>query len=237
MGDWKIEGDYWRDGAVCVRDAFDDLFVDLARDAIEANLAELSPYAKRASDRRRGVRRGLLQLGADRADAPVHRRVAAAIAAELMGRDGAPLPRPRPGQGAGTPSAPRGTRTCRTTTSTAGSTRRCGSRSTRCPGVDARVRRGRTGSGHAALVPRRRGSGSPAARSPSCPIDERGRFRHRLGTRARRRVLSTCDAAGRRRRQARRRRGCCRCASWATTWSTPPGAWTRHRRPPGSRTS
>jgi hypothetical protein len=50
VGDWKTEGDYWRYGAVCVRDAFDLHFVDLAREAIEANLAELSPNAKRASD-------------------------------------------------------------------------------------------------------------------------------------------------------------------------------------------
>jgi ectoine hydroxylase-related dioxygenase (phytanoyl-CoA dioxygenase family) len=45
-----IEGDFARDGAVCVRGAFDEGFVDLAREAIDANLADLSPYAKRASD-------------------------------------------------------------------------------------------------------------------------------------------------------------------------------------------
>ena len=28
MGEWKTEGDYWRDGAVCVRNAFDDHFVE-----------------------------------------------------------------------------------------------------------------------------------------------------------------------------------------------------------------
>jgi ectoine hydroxylase-related dioxygenase (phytanoyl-CoA dioxygenase family) len=46
---FRIDGDYWRDGAVCVRGAFDADQVELARAAIEANLAALSPNAKRAS--------------------------------------------------------------------------------------------------------------------------------------------------------------------------------------------
>jgi len=45
----RIEGDYWRDGAVCVRGAFSSTEVEIARDAIDANLADLSPHAKRAS--------------------------------------------------------------------------------------------------------------------------------------------------------------------------------------------
>jgi ectoine hydroxylase-related dioxygenase (phytanoyl-CoA dioxygenase family) len=44
-----LDGDFWRDGAVCVREAFDEAAVELARRAIEANLAALSPSAKRAS--------------------------------------------------------------------------------------------------------------------------------------------------------------------------------------------
>ena len=44
-----VEGDFWRDGAVCVRNAFSAADVDLARAAIDANLADLSPLAKRAS--------------------------------------------------------------------------------------------------------------------------------------------------------------------------------------------
>ncbi len=44
-----IEGDYARDGAVCVRQAFTPEHVEWAREAIEANLADLSPRAKRAS--------------------------------------------------------------------------------------------------------------------------------------------------------------------------------------------
>ncbi len=51
----KIEGDFWRDGAVCVRDAFGSEFVELAREAIDANLLALSPYAKRASRERDGA--------------------------------------------------------------------------------------------------------------------------------------------------------------------------------------
>lgn len=44
-----VEGDYWRDGAVCVRRAFSPESIELARRAIETNLASLSPAAKRAS--------------------------------------------------------------------------------------------------------------------------------------------------------------------------------------------
>ena len=44
-----IEGDYDRDGAVCVRQAFSPQEVRLATEAIDANLADLSPRAKRAS--------------------------------------------------------------------------------------------------------------------------------------------------------------------------------------------
>lgn len=44
-----MEGDYWRDGAVCVRGAFSPEMVALATEAIESNLASLSSLAKRAS--------------------------------------------------------------------------------------------------------------------------------------------------------------------------------------------
>lgn len=44
-----VEGDFWRDGAVCVRGAFSADEVAMARDAIDAVLADLSPHAKRAS--------------------------------------------------------------------------------------------------------------------------------------------------------------------------------------------
>lgn len=49
MSRWHIEGDYQRDGAVCVRGAFAAEQVEWARQAIDANLADLSPLAKRAS--------------------------------------------------------------------------------------------------------------------------------------------------------------------------------------------
>ncbi len=45
----EIEGDFARDGAVCVRGAFSVDDLALATEAIEANLADLSPLAKRAS--------------------------------------------------------------------------------------------------------------------------------------------------------------------------------------------
>lgn len=44
-----IEGDWERDGAVCVRGAFGPDHIALAAEAIDANLAQLSPCAKRAS--------------------------------------------------------------------------------------------------------------------------------------------------------------------------------------------
>lgn len=49
MSRWTIEGDYEADGAVCVRGAFTPEQVEWARDAIDENLADLSPRAKRAS--------------------------------------------------------------------------------------------------------------------------------------------------------------------------------------------
>lgn len=45
----EIEGDFWRDGAVCVRHAFSQEHLAWAAAAIDANLVALSPYAKRAS--------------------------------------------------------------------------------------------------------------------------------------------------------------------------------------------
>ncbi len=39
----KVEGNYQRDGAVCVRGAFSPDEIELARTAIDANLASLSP--------------------------------------------------------------------------------------------------------------------------------------------------------------------------------------------------
>ncbi len=50
VSDWTVEGDYWRDGAVCVRNAFSPEFVALATEAVDANVASLSPNAKRASN-------------------------------------------------------------------------------------------------------------------------------------------------------------------------------------------
>ncbi len=45
----EIIGDFWAGGAVCVRGAFSAEEIALATAAIEANLASLSPLAKRAS--------------------------------------------------------------------------------------------------------------------------------------------------------------------------------------------
>jgi ectoine hydroxylase-related dioxygenase (phytanoyl-CoA dioxygenase family) len=45
----RIDGDFWSDGAVCVRGLLSPAEVELACAAIDANLASLSPRAKRAS--------------------------------------------------------------------------------------------------------------------------------------------------------------------------------------------
>lgn len=44
-----VEGDFWRDGVCCTRGAFNAEQIELLTRAIEANLADLSPLAKRAS--------------------------------------------------------------------------------------------------------------------------------------------------------------------------------------------
>jgi ectoine hydroxylase-related dioxygenase (phytanoyl-CoA dioxygenase family) len=44
-----VDGDFWQDGAVRVRGVLPPELVDVARVAIDANLADLSPLAKRAS--------------------------------------------------------------------------------------------------------------------------------------------------------------------------------------------
>lgn len=49
MSNWTIEGDYEADGAVCVRGAFTPEQIGWATEAIDENLADLSPRAKRAS--------------------------------------------------------------------------------------------------------------------------------------------------------------------------------------------
>ena len=74
---------------MCVRGAFDASFVELAREAIDANLAELSPYAKRASDAGDGA--FVEDFCNWQRIEPMRRFIfespAAEIAAELMGSD------------------------------------------------------------------------------------------------------------------------------------------------------
>ena len=82
-----VEGDFRRDGAVCVRGAFGAEHVALASQAIEDNLAALSPLAKRASSDEDGA---FLEDFCSWARIPAMERFirdspAAAIAAELMG--------------------------------------------------------------------------------------------------------------------------------------------------------
>ena len=105
----NIEGDFWRDGAVCVRGAFSPRRdrAGAAGDRREPGRS-LAVRQARQRRRRRCVHRGLLQLAADRRSSssssahPMRR----AIAAELIGgRTGPAVPRPRAGQGAGHPPA------------------------------------------------------------------------------------------------------------------------------------
>lgn len=83
----EIEGDYGRHGAVCVRGAFSPADIALATEAIEANLADLSPLAKRASSPEDGAFvedfRSWDRISA--MEAFIRNSPAAAIAGELMG--------------------------------------------------------------------------------------------------------------------------------------------------------
>ena len=82
-----IEGDFQRDGAVCVRGLVDPEQLALAEAAIEANLADLSPRAKRASADRDGA---FVEDFCNWTRLPamerfIRRSGTAAVAAELMG--------------------------------------------------------------------------------------------------------------------------------------------------------
>ncbi len=86
---WAVEGDYWRDGAVCVRKAFDAAEVELARRAIDAVLGSPSPHAKRASSADDGafVEDFCNWQRIPELEAFVRTSGAAAIAGTLMGTD------------------------------------------------------------------------------------------------------------------------------------------------------
>ncbi len=83
----RVEGDFGRDGAVCIRGAFSPADVQLARQAIDDNLAALSPYARRASDSDDGA--FIEDFCSWQRIAQMERFIrtspAASIAAELMG--------------------------------------------------------------------------------------------------------------------------------------------------------
>jgi ectoine hydroxylase-related dioxygenase (phytanoyl-CoA dioxygenase family) len=83
----EVLGDYWRDGAVCVRGAFTAEQVALARRAIDANLADLSSAAKRASADDDGafVEDFCSWSRIPELEAFVRTSGAAAVAGELMG--------------------------------------------------------------------------------------------------------------------------------------------------------
>jgi ectoine hydroxylase-related dioxygenase (phytanoyl-CoA dioxygenase family) len=78
---------FWRDGAVCVRGAFDAGMVALAAEAIDANLGDLSPHAKRASSADDGafVEDFCSWQRIDALERFVRESPAGAIAAEIMG--------------------------------------------------------------------------------------------------------------------------------------------------------
>src|SRR6187200_2226559 len=82
-----IDGDFHRDGAVCVRGAFAPDDVALARRAIDANLADLSSHAKRASSIDDGafIEDFCSWQRIPEIEAFIRTSPAAEIAAELMG--------------------------------------------------------------------------------------------------------------------------------------------------------
>jgi ectoine hydroxylase-related dioxygenase (phytanoyl-CoA dioxygenase family) len=83
----EIVGDFARDGAVCVRGAFDAARMALAERAVDANLACLSPLAKRASTTEDGafVEDFCSWQRIPEMEAFVRTSGAAAIAGELLG--------------------------------------------------------------------------------------------------------------------------------------------------------
>lgn len=85
----RVEGSFAEDGAVCVRSAFGPEDVALAREAIEANLADLSPLALRASPPDDGA--FVEDFCSWQRIEPLRRFIeqspAAAIAGELMGAE------------------------------------------------------------------------------------------------------------------------------------------------------
>lgn len=85
----QVAGDFWRDGATCVRGAFDAADVERGRRAIDANLAELSPNAKRASPDGDGafIEDFCSWQRIPEMEALIRTSPAAAIAGELMGAD------------------------------------------------------------------------------------------------------------------------------------------------------
>ena len=176
MSRWTIEGDWDRDGAVCVRQAFTAEQVGWAREAIDENLADLSPRAKRASADSDGA---FIEDFCNWHPAPRHGAVHPRVAgrgdrcrADRVASRSASTTTTCWSRSPARSSARRGTRTSRTTTSTACRTPACGSPSTRsiarrpwssspapiaAPGT-CRARSSTT-----------RPSGSPTAASPSCP--------------------------------------------------------------------
>ena len=85
----EVEGDFARDGAVCVRGAFSPDEIALAERAIEANLADLGPLAKRASADDDGafVEDFCSWSRLPDMEAFIRTSGAAAVAADLMGAD------------------------------------------------------------------------------------------------------------------------------------------------------
>jgi ectoine hydroxylase-related dioxygenase (phytanoyl-CoA dioxygenase family) len=86
-GSMQIEGDYQRDGAVCLRGAFSPSEVALATEALQANMASLSPLALRASQESDGafIEDFCSWQRVSEIEAFVRTSPAAAIAGQLMG--------------------------------------------------------------------------------------------------------------------------------------------------------
>ena len=248
MSRWTIEGDWDRDGAVCVRRAFTAEQVGWARDAIDENLADLSPRAKRASADSDGA---FIEDFCNWTRLPAMERFirespGAEIAAELTGsRLDPPLPRPRAGQGArheaahAVASGPAVLQRRRRAERQHVVPRRPG----RSLG-DAGVHRRHPPRAlvHAAHVPRRPGQVVPR-RQPRRAARLRRRSRplagDRLGARAGRRgVLQHAHRPRLGWRVRHRIAGaCCRCGSSATTWCTRRGRGPPRRRSTASTPS
>ena len=231
MSRFEIHGDFWADGAVVVRNAFGPAQVELAREAIDANLEALSPLAKRASSTDDGAFvEDFCNWSRIRRDRAVHPPVGCGCDRRRADgvRAGAALPRPRARQGARHAAAHAvapGPAVLQR--------RRASERQHVDPGRSGVARLRRSSSSPARISARGscrgrsstgRRSGSPTGRWPSCPTSTAGPTTSGSSggtSNPATPCASTCSRCTPRAASTARTGGaCCRSGSSVTTWCT-----------------